>query len=44
MRKKAALAELMRGYDDSRARWVEIYGEQFDEAVFHAWFTRQVAG
>lgn len=41
---KAALAELMRVYEDSRARWVEIFGEQFDEAAFHAWFTRQVAG
>jgi hypothetical protein len=39
-----AIAELMNQYNAARAAWVAKLGDLFDEADFHAWFTRQVTG
>jgi hypothetical protein len=39
-----AIAELMNQYNAARAAWVAKLCDLFDEADFHAWFTRQVTG
>jgi hypothetical protein len=33
---------MMSRYNEARAKWIDAKGETFDEAEFHAWFTKQV--
>ena len=39
-----AFAELMQQYNTRRAQWEKELGDQFNEAEFNAWFTKQVKG
>lgn len=36
------IREIMNRYNEARANWTEKKGEDFNEAEFHAWFTKQV--
>ena len=44
MTEQATIRELMTRYNEARAQWIEAKGENFNEAEFHAWFTKQVKG
>jgi hypothetical protein len=38
------IKELMDRYNEAKAMWIATLGDKFNEAVFHAWFTKQVIG
>lgn len=43
MNNNETIAEIMTRYNECRAKFETRFGAEFDENLFHAWFTEQVA-